>query len=96
MIVYLPKKALKTKSNFFLRNSDNGIFGTYKVKKRERDFIILECMHSINIRSRSSGNQGRLFRATDSSFISRVKSKRVSLECVCVYQAISRIIQPNI
>jgi len=30
---YLPKKALNTKSNFFLRNSDSGIFGPCGVKK---------------------------------------------------------------
>lgn len=80
-IVYLPKKALKTKSNFFLRNSDSGIFGPCGIKKRER----VKCVRSVNIRSRSSDDQGRLSRATDPSFISRVKSNRSSRLYVWVY-----------
>lgn len=78
-MMYLPKKALKTKSNFFLRNSDNGIFEPCEVKWRERS---VRCVRSVNIRSRSSDDQGRLSRATDPSFFPRVKSNRCSLVCI--------------
>lgn len=73
---YLPKKALKTKSNFFLRNSDSGIFGPCGVRKEKG---AVKCARYVNIRSRSSDDQGRLSRATDPSFISRIKSNHGSL-----------------
>lgn len=81
-VVYSPKKVLKTKSNFFLRNSDSGILTICNRVKHRGVKCTFVCVTLIFI-LRSNGDQGRLSRATDPYFISSVKSNRGLLLSSC-------------